>query len=282
MLDKALYPSPLRYPGGKACLSDQLRKIIESNQLNGINYAEPFAGGAGLALSLLMDHTVSQTYLNDLDSAVFAFWSSVLEETSELCQMIMDTPVTIEEWHRQKHVLSHPSEYSVLELGFATFFLNRTNRSGIIEGGIIGGKKQTGDYKLDCRFNKNNLVHKIESIATRKRDISLTRFDASEFITEVVNNSSGECLSFIDPPYYEKGHELYFNSLDHEGHRKLSIIIQNTLQGRWIVTYDDVPEINALYASSPMIRYSINYSAQIKKKGWEVMYHSTNLQIPEY
>lgn len=229
-----------------------------------------------------MDNFVTQIYLNDLDSAVFAFWSSALEETSQLCRMIMDTPVTIEEWHRQKHILSHPSGYSVLELGFATFFLNRTNHSGIIEGGIIGGKKQTGDYKLDCRFNRNNLIHRIESIAKRRQDISLTRFDASEFIAEVVNTSTRECLSFIDPPYYRKGHELYFNSLDHMGHLKLSTIIQNELRGPWIVTYDDVPEINVMYASSPMFRYSINYSAHVKKRGREVMYHSPNLQIPEY
>ena len=281
MLNKALYPSPLRYPGGKTCLFDQVKEIIELNLLNGIGYAEPFAGGAGLALSLLIDNIVSQIYLNDLDSAVFAFWSSTLEETSELCRMIMDTQVTIEEWHRQKYILSYPSGYSLLELGFATFFLNRTNRSGIIEGGVIGGKKQTGDYKLDCRFNKNELIHRIESIAKRKKDISLTRFDASEFITEVVNNSTRECLSFIDPPYYKKGRELYFNSLNHKEHLKLSLIIQNELRGPWIVTYDDVPEIKVMYASSPMVRYSINYSAHVKKKGCEVMYHSPNLQIPE-
>ena len=282
MLDKAFYPSPLRYPGGKTCLFDEFKRVIQSNNLNGIHYAEPFAGGAGLALSLLRDGLVSHIYLNDLDSAVFAFWSSVLEETEELCRKITAAQVTVEEWLRQKAVLSYPREHSVLELGFATFFLNRTNRSGIIEGGMIGGKQQTGQYKLDCRFKKETLVRKIESVAMRKQDISLTRFDATEFILDVVMNNNRQCLVFMDPPYYNKGHELYFNSLDHNTHLRLSTIIQTELKHPWIVTYDDVPEIAAMYASSATRHYSVNYSVQTKRKGREVMYHSRDLIIPDY
>jgi len=279
MPPKNVYRSPLRYPGGKSSLSRWVKKIIELNDLVGISYAEPFAGGAGIALSLLADKYVSHIFLNDLDCAVFAFWSCALEETTDLCRLIKDTPVTVDEWFREKDILSNPIDHSVLELGFATFFLNRTNRSGIIEGGIIGGLDQTGNYKMDCRFNKDSLIRRIEEVASRKNDISLTRFDAIEFIKDVVNNSKGECLSFVDPPYYKKGHKLYFNSLDPQAHLKLSQTILNELRVPWIVTYDDVPEINMMYSSSPKMNYSINYSAHIKQKGYEVMFHSPNLQV---
>ena len=232
-----IYSSPLRYPGGKACLASKLRDIIALNKLIGIDYAEPFAGGSGLALSLLADGYVSNIFLNDLDSAIFAFWSSVLEQTSDLCKLIVDTPVSIEQWHLQRDVLLNPSKYSLLELGFAAFFLNRTNRSGILEGGIIGGLQQNGNYKIDCRFNKSDLIRRIEYIAKQKANISVTRFDGCEFIRDVINNSPQDFLTFIDPPYYKKGHQLYFNSFDHKDHLRLSRLIQHELRQYWIVTY---------------------------------------------
>ena len=280
MVVSTKYCSPLRYPGGKACLTNQIKNIIILNGIRGIEYAEPFTGGGGLALSLLADGYVSHVHLNDLDSAIFSFWSSVLEETPEMCRLIRDTSVTIEQWHHQKDILSNPSKYSILELGFATFFLNRTNRSGIITGGVIGGLQQNGNYKIDCRFNKNDLIQRIELIASLKNNISLTRFDACEFIKNVINNNPKYCLTFLDPPYYKKGNHLYFNAFNHKDHLKLSKVIQNKLKEPWIVTYGDVPEINAMYSLSSNIRYQINYTVSTKKKGSEIMYYSPNLKAP--
>lgn len=282
MVSKKKHPSPLRYPGGKACLLDNIKAIIDDNDIRGIEYAEPFAGGAGLALSLLFEGYVSQVFLNDLDTAVFALWSSLIEQTDDFCALIEQTPVTIEQWFHQKRILSNPSHYSLLELGFSAFFLNRTNRSGIILGGIIGGVHQDGKYKLDCRFNKVKLIQKIRRIASWKENISLTRFDGCEFIREVVCNNPRDCLTFIDPPYYQKGPQLYYNAFDHHDHERLAELIQNDLPGLWIVTYDDVPEIRSMYALSSEVPYEINYSLSKKRKGYEVMYHSQNLSIPSF
>jgi DNA adenine methylase len=270
----------MRYPGGKAILANQIKSIISFNDIVGIDYAEPFAGGAGLALRLLIDEYVSHIYLNDLDSAIFAFWSSVLEQTSELCKLIIDTPITIEKWHYCKEVLANPLRHTLLEFGFATFFLNRTNRSGIITGGVIGGLLQDGNYKIDCRFNKTDLIGRIELIASHKKDISLTRFDACDFIKNVINQNPVECLTFLDPPYYEKGNKLYLNHFIDKDHLKISKIIKNKLKTPWIVTYGDVPEINSMYSMFPKIRYQINYTASKKQKGNEIMYYSTDLKIP--
>ena len=274
------YISPLRYPGGKAWLINQIQNILVFNGMVGIDYAEPFAGGAGLALNLLSNGYVSHLYLNDLDSAIFAFWSSVLEDTCELCKLIRDTPVTIEEWHRQKQVLSEPGDYSLVQLGFATFFLNRTNRSGILNGGVIGGLRQNGVYKIDCRFNKTDLIQRIESIASRRNDISLTRLDASEFIFIVINKNPKKCFTFVDPPYYKKGNQLYFNIFSRRDHLELSKVISHKLKEPWVLTYDDVPEINAMYSSFQGVRYQINYTASVKQPGREIMYHSPDLKIP--
>ena len=280
MISKELHPSPLRYPGGKASLSKYIKSIIDNNNIRGIEYAEPFAGGAGLALSLLFDGYVSHIYLNDLDTSVFAFWASILEQPDDFCVFLEKTAVTPEQWFIQKHILSNPSQYSLFELGFATFFLNRTNHSGILQGGIIGGYHQDGKYKLDCRFNKINLKKKIKDIVSWRNYITLTRFDGCEFITDVVNNNPNDCLTFIDPPYYQKGPKLYYNAFKHSDHIKLAKLIQNDLQGKWIVTYDDVPEIRNMYVNSPIVPYEINYSLSVKRKGQEVMFHSSDLLIP--
>lgn len=282
MISKELHPSPLRYPGGKACLLDNIKAIIDDNNIRGIEYAEPFAGGAGLALSLLFESYVSHVFLNDLDTAIFAFWSSLLEQTDDFCALIEQTPVTIEQWFHQKRIFSKPSYYSLFELGFATFFLNRTNRSGIILGGTIGGLHQDSKYKLDCRFNKVNLIQKIRRVALWREYISLTRIDGCEFIREVICNYPRNCLAFIDPPYYQKGPQLYYNAFNHSDHVRLAELIQNELPGPWIVTYDDMPEIRSMYAFAPEVPYEIRYSLSKKRKGREVMYHSHNLSVPSF
>ena len=155
--------SPLRYPGGKSALHNLVSDIIHANGLDGGHYAEPFAGGGGLAHSLLFEGIVREIHLNDIDPAIAAFWRAILEQNDELCAMIETTPVTIEQWHDQKKIYARFFEQrDDLQLGFATLFLNRTNRSGIIKGaGVIGGLRQTGNYLLDCRFNKVDLIRKI-------------------------------------------------------------------------------------------------------------------------
>lgn len=282
MISKGSHPSPLRYPGGKLCLNKMIKDTINVNNLRGIDYAEPFAGGAALALSLLFEGYVSYIYLNDLDTSIYAFWTSILEETDDFCELIKQTPITLEQWHMQKKVYTDPVNSSLLELGFATFFLNRTNRSGIITGGVIGGLNQNGKYKLDCRFNKEDLINKIRNISLWKNNIVLSRLDARQFMREVICDNPNDCLTFIDPPYYNKGPKLYYNALNHMDHVELSEIIQNDLTGWWIVTYDDVPDIHSMYSNSLEVPYTINYSLSTKRKGKEIMYHSSNLSIPTF
>jgi DNA adenine methylase len=271
------YSSPLRYPGGKEDLAIIVEKIIDQNSLNKIEYAEPYSGGAGLALHLLFDGYVSHIYLNDINSSIFAFWTSIINDTDLFCRNIRDTPVTVDEWMRQSEVINNPEKHSTTELGFAAFFLNRTNYSGIMEGGIIGGKDQNGKYKMDCRFKKESLIERITRVAARKKDITITGLDACDFIRTKINLNTNQCLSFLDPPYYQKGPKLYYNSYKPEDHVSLSNMVKIELKTPWIVTYDDVPEINAMYSEFPTINYEINYSAAEKRKGREVMYCSPDL-----
>lgn len=275
------FNTPLRYPGGKGKLTGFIKMVFEQNGLLDGHYVEPYAGGAGIALNLLIDGYASCIHLNDLNPAVFAFWDSVINHPEALCRAIHDVDVTIEEWHRQKAILNDPTNHSTLEAGFSTFFLNRTNRSGIILGGAIGGKNQGGAWKLDARFNRDDLIRRIERIALYRSRIRLYNLDAEELIKNVLPTLPSETLIYLDPPYYIKGRGLYENHYFHDDHLNIAKLVKERITHHWIVSYDNVPEIIEMYKDSPTITYDINYSVQDRYKGSETMFFSNGLVIPD-
>jgi DNA adenine methylase len=271
--------SPLRYPGGKSQLAPLVQKVLLANQLDKGIYAEPFAGGAGLALELLFSGMIFEIWLNDLDIAIHAFWKSVLEKPAALCKIIQKTQITLDEWHRQREVHARGLEVDNLALAFATLFLNRTNRSGILKGGVIGGKNQTGPYKLDCRFNKDNLCRKIMLISRYRSVIKFSKLDAIECLQTWDQALPKNSLINIDPPYFAQGQNLYLNHYNVSDHTALSEIIKS-LHHPWMLTYDDIPQIEALYKNFPQYRMKLWYTAQIKRKASELLFLSPILKEP--
>jgi DNA adenine methylase len=267
--------SPLRYPGGKARLANFIAELIELNNLHGCTYVETFAGGAGAALLLLINDIVKNIIINDCDPAIYAFWYSILNETEKFCDMIFTTPVNIEEWHKQKDIYN--SSNDIFKLGFATFFLNRTNRSGILKGGVIGGLKQEGHYKIDCRFKKNDLIKRIKTIALFKNNIKLYCMDAGDFICNNLNLIPNKALIYLDPPYYKKGPGLYTNFYNETDHKALSDLVKQNIKQPWIMTYDNVKEVSLLYKDYRQTKYFLNYSANNKYKGQEILIYSNNI-----
>lgn len=269
--------SPLRYPGGKTKLYNYTRKLIEINDLQGCTYIEPFAGGCGLALQLLDDNIVDKLVLNDIDISIFTFWNTVLNNPSELCKKIYSTEVTINEWKLQKSIQENKNKATEFELAFSTLFLNRTNRSGIISAGPIGGYEQNGNYLMDCRFNKNNIVDKIMKINSYKKRIRFHNLDAEVFIKRIVSRQKKPTFIFLDPPYFGKGPELYTNFYNKNDH----ISLRNTtskIKKKWIVTYDNVDKIKELYKDYSINEYNINYSAQKNYKGKEIMIYCDDIK----
>lgn len=270
--------SPLRYPGGKSRVSKFVAKLIEENNIIKGNYVEPFAGGAGVALTLLFSEAVDNIFINDKDKSIYAFWYSILNHTNEFINKIISTNVTIEEWLKQRDIQKNENT-DMFYLGFSTFFLNRTNRSGIIKGGVIGGKDQAGKWKLDVRFNKEALIKKIQRISAYKEHIHIYNMDAIDFLNkEVTKLNINNTLIYLDPPYYAKGKQLYMNFFEHEDHVKLYDVI-NKLQYLWLVSYDNQKEIKDIYKNKPelTIEYNLRYTAGIKGSGQEIMFASDNL-----
>lgn len=274
------FASPLRYPGGKRKLTKFVRDAIIENDVVGGTYIEPFAGGASVALSLLFNEYVNKIVINDIDRSIYAFWYSVLNHTEELCRRIRDTPITVEQWEVQKAYQRIKQEAEIIDLGFSTFFLNRTNRSGIIKGGIIGGKRQDRRWRMDVRFNKVDLINRIEKIALYKQRIELYGLDAIIFLNEIREDINERTLIYFDPPYYNQGSALYVNHYSKNDHLALANYIQ-ALDCKWMLTYDFTPPIVEMYNEREKRLLSLNYTAAKKEKGYELLAFSNNFVIPE-
>ena len=276
--------SPLRYPGGKSSLSGLLAKFIELNNLQDGIYIEPYAGGAGAGLNLLFSEYASELILNDADRNIYLFWQSILFDTERFVRLLNDTPISIDEWKKHRQILKNSERYSELEIAFSTFYLNRCNRSGILYAGPIGGQLQSGKWLIDARFNKVELIRRIEKIALFASRVSIHNLDAIDFIKQhvlplaVLDN---RLLVYLDPPYYSKGSQLYLNYYVPEDHVTLANFINNQLGFKWIVSYDDVPQIRQLYSEREITTYSPRYSAHSAKIGKEVIIYCPNCLLPE-
>jgi DNA adenine methylase len=275
--------SPLRYPGGKTQMKKFVFDIMQNLPFkSNMTYVEPFAGGSGVALSLLFNNQVSRIHINDLDPAIYKFWFSILNHTEEFISLINETQINISQWRYQKEIQKNKDQYSDLEVGFSTFFLNRTNVSGIINGGPIGGKEQNGKYKLDCRFNKKNLIRKINRISELKEKILISNDDAAQFIVNDISNMDpNKTFIFFDPPYYKQGQNLYANFYTHDDHLNISNLITSLKEHYWITTYDYSSEIEKMYPSQYKKVYSLNYSANNVRKAHELLFYSPKLTLPE-
>lgn len=274
--------SPLRYPGGKSRIATFLVDLIFRNNLEDCTFYELYAGGAGAALGLLYSGAVKKIVLNDLDPHIYSFWSSILHDTDKLLRLVYDTAVDIETWKDQKEVYLNHEEYSPTEVGFSTFYLNRCNRSGILyKAGPIGGMDQSGNYKIDVRFNKEELSRRIQKIANHASKIEIRNEESITLLDKIFEKKLDDIFVFLDPPYYDQGENLYLNFYTHENHTALRDILERGADQNWFLTYDNCDPINNLYSEFRRSDLPMSYTLQRKRKSKEVMIFSNSLHLPK-
>jgi DNA adenine methylase len=271
--------TPLRYPGGKSQIAPYFKTLFDRNKLGDSHYVEPYAGGAGVALALLMTEYAKHIHLNDIYYPIYSFWHTLLNQTDVFCNRISTVNIDMDVWREQKSILKDQDNHTIEEVGFAFFFLNRANRSGIINGGVIGGNDQTGNYKIDARFNRKDLIARAEAIARYRHRISLYNLDAEKFLKKTLPKLPKKTIVYLDPPYYCKGSDLYHNSYKPADHQRISTLVQEQIRHKWIVTYDNHPVINNLYEARRKRVFSLNYSAAHYQKGKELMIYSDSLEF---
>ncbi len=271
-----IHYSPLRYPGGKNCIFPFVSNIFYENSLIGMSYAEPYAGGAGLALRLLFEGYVERIYINDFDKSIYAFWVTILNKTDEFCEWLENVEISVSNWNKYKEIQRNIDNVSLFEIAKSTYFLNRTNISGVIKGGIIGGQDQTGKYKMDARFNKADLIDRIKRIARLKNRIIISNLDGLAFISKI-NKKREEIFIYLDPPYFQKGADLYMNFYSKKDHEKLSKTVRS-LQKKWMVSYDNHDFILNLYAEHKRVVYKLSQSAS-NRVGDEILVFSEEVRF---
>lgn len=271
--------SPLRYPGGKNKLAKFVALLCNENKING-HYVEPYAGGASVALFLLIEGVVSRITINDKDKAVYAFWHSVLFMTDELCELIVETPLDLKNWLIQRDIHRNKAgECDLLKLGFSTLYLNRTNFSGVLDGGPIGGLSQSGKYKIDCRFNKEDIIKRIRLISMHKECIDLENLDAIDLIKKIEHDKN--TIFYFDPPYFLKGQELYMNHYKPDDHFTVANEIKKIKKSKWIVSYDNVEDIQKLYRGYNSINYGFKHTVRYVRDGKESIFFGKRLIVPK-
>jgi len=270
--------SPLRYPGGKSILYDKVVKFINTNGLRQKTYTEPYSGGFGIGVKLLLCGAVENVIINDFDQCVYAFWKSLFFNTDRLVKLINETEINIENWRKQKNIYNNYKNFTELEVGFATLFLNRTNYSGVLKGGPIGGLEQKGKYKIDCRFNKERIIKIIRALAEKKDKVEIFNLDAIALI-EKLKKQESEIFYYFDPPYVAKGKELYTNYYKDQDHENLATRIHATT-AKWIMTYDNCDLIKKLYERYNPQEFSLRYSAGQAKTGSELFI--SNVKTEEF
>lgn len=273
-----IFRSPLRYPGGKTCLYKFMTRLLEENDMVGMNYAEPYTGGAGLALRLMMDEYVNHIYINDLDPSIYAVWYAILNRADDMCKWIETVNVNVEKWYEYKSIQKNYKTADMLELAKATFFLNRTNVSGVISGGPIGGISQKGKYKIDVRFNRQELIKRINDISRFSHRIHLSNLDGLDFLS-VIDKRLKDLFIYLDPPYYQKGSGLYMNAFKDKDHAALAERVK-MLRNKWMVSYDNHNFVLNLYMENNKILYQLSQCAS-NRVGDEIVIFDERLSFEQ-
>jgi DNA adenine methylase len=272
--------TPLRYPGGKSIMTSLFEEIFEINSLKNVIYAEPYAGGAGSAINLLLKDKVDEIKINDVSLGIYSFWYFLVKESDNFLKLFETTSVNLDEWQKQRKIFKTASKPS-LELAFATFFLSRTNRSGILNAGPMGGqdheKQAAAKYKLDCRFNKNSLYENIIKIIEKKDRIQVYNYDALTFLKKLKNKNH---FVYLDPPYFKQGKALYINYYNYNNHLELSVFLKTINNFKWVLSYDNVTEIQDMYLDFNLYAFDLIYTAQDVKQGSELFTHSEDVILP--
>ena len=255
--------SPLRYPGAKRRLARYIAEVLRLNNLEPTLYVEPFAGGASVALQLLNDGAVEGIALGEKDPLLASFWKAVFNDEEWLISRIKSIEITLEKWDYFRN-----NDFSSdRERALACLFLNRTSFSGILSdtAGPIGGRSQTSDYPIDCRFPKETLIKRIRQAAGLKdKVVFVDEADWADTLTKVeqMGYDAEDLFYYCDPPFYHKAERLYRYCFSDEQHRALHDTLI-ALKQPWVLSYDVADEVISLYSDngSAPERVELLYSA---------------------
>jgi DNA adenine methylase len=267
--------SPLRYPGGKRRLVPYLAAALAENNLRPDLFVEPYAGGASVSLELLHLDFAGRAVIGDLDPMVNAFWETVVTDVDWLCEQVESVPLSLSEWERMKKTRFR----SRRSLALACLYLNRTSFNGALHNsaGPIGGRAQTSEYDIGCRFPRARLVGRLRACAELADRIDVVPAqDAMVTVREARERARHDELSaffYLDPPFWAKSKFLYRRSFTELAHERLADQL-HWLQDQFLLSYDPAPEIVDLYTghtAGTVAEIELVYSGSSRSAGTEMV-----------
>lgn len=270
--------TPFRYPGSKSSFASTVKSYVLHNDLQGCKIIEPYAGSAAVTLALVSEEICSSAVLGERDPLMFSFWKVALQQPDALINKIREADVSLERWHELRPLLEceTPEEDRLVEMAFAALFFNRTNFSGVLHTGPIGGQDQSSAYKIDCRFNREDLIARVREIAKLGDRINVVFGDAVDLIKE--NKRRVTPFFYIDPPYFVQGRKLYRHHYKLRDHVALSKSL-GSVKFNWMLSYDNHDVIRSLYGEFKQVEKKFQYSTRVSKNEDELLI--TNMEIPD-
>lgn len=267
--------SPLRYPGGKRRLVPYLAAALAENNLRPDLFVEPYAGGASVSLELLHLDFVERAVISDLDPMVNAFWETVVTDIDWLCEQVESVPLSLSEWERMKKTRFRCRR----SLALACLYLNRTSFNGALHNsaGPIGGKAQTSEYDIGCRFPRARLVSRLRACADLADRIDVVPAQDAMFTVrearERARREESSVFFYLDPPFWAKSSSLYRRSFTELAHERLADQL-HWLQDHFLLSYDPAPEIVDLYTghtAGTVAEIELLYSGSSRSAGTEMV-----------
>jgi len=265
-------PSIIRYPGSKAKLFRDICNHVPEWMLSemfstpeGACYVEPFFGSGAFGLNALeLVKPSVGVWVNDIDYGMYALWHSVAYEAAALCRYVREFEPTVADFYRLKEQDGERSG-CIARDGFNKVALHRMSVSGFgkMAGGPIGGRNQTGDYTVGCRWTPASIEQAIGSANEVLRRFESLRITNIHF-RDVLAECGSKHFVYLDPPYYVKGGQLYAHNMSHDEHVELAEILSGT-EADWLLSYDDCQEIRQLYHWAAFRELKIRYTNAVTK-----------------
>lgn len=263
-----------RYPGGKS----KLKKVISKHlsiyaSENGLEYREPFFGGGSIGIEFLsmFSNRRRKIWINDKDSGIAALWTSVIRYPDLLKTMVIEFIPSVEAFYQYRDILTSisenlSSEQEIAKYGFMKLAVHQISYSGLgtKSGGPLGGKKQGGKYKIDCRWSPEYICGKIDFLhrLLNEADVRGNQCANLDFMDLIKDQE--RAILYLDPPYYEKGNDLYQYGFLESDHVRMANALRETNHA-WLLSYDDCQEVRDLYDWAVVERLDVNYSITANK-----------------
>lgn len=231
--------SPLRYPGGKTWLIPHIREWLRRTDPEIL--IEPFAGGATVSLTAVMEELASRAVMMEIDRDVAAFWRAALEHGAELQERVRRFEPTVE----RVRELERLAPATLADHGFRTLALNRTRRGGVLAPGASFCRKGENGKGVLSRWYPETLAKRLAAIEKYAGRFVFMEGDGEKALPILLRGWGRKAAIFVDPPYTAQGGKragsrLYAHSdIDHA--RLFAMLAEHG--SNFLMTYDAAPEI---------------------------------------